>query len=146
MLDTTAIGANPGFPLVLAQHRYSASEKGELLHYIDEQLRATVPPEGWDDYVKYWPQSIDVVRQLRAKAMVDQAAAQTALQNKLAAALATLPANIDQATRQAVATAVAAAVGIEAPRPAPAANLLEDAAVQQAIATLKAKGITISGA
>jgi len=50
-LDTTSTGANPGYP-TLAMHRYSASEKGELQHYIDENLRATVPPEGWDDYVK----------------------------------------------------------------------------------------------
>lgn len=147
ILDVQTIAANPGFPLNLANHRFSASEKGELTHYVEGDLRATVPPEGWDDYVKYWPSSIDVVRQLRAKRASDQAAAQQALKDKLAAAMATLPAGTDPAITKAITTAVAAALGVDpASVSSPAAasssgDVLSDPGVQAALAVLRAKGI-----
>lgn len=34
---------------------------GELTHEIDGVLRATVPPEGWADYVEAWPDAADAL-------------------------------------------------------------------------------------
>ncbi len=143
ILDVQTIAANPGFPITLGNHRYSASSDGQLLHYIDEQLRATVPPDGWDDFVKYWPTSIDVVRQLRAQASVKAAAAAAARQVKVQAALATLPAGTDPAIKAAVSAAIAAALDLDVTAaPAPAKpDPLNDPDVKAALAILAAKGI-----
>lgn len=48
----------------LDQHRFSASADGQLEHYTGESLRAVVPPEGWADYVKLWPEAQAIVDQL----------------------------------------------------------------------------------
>lgn len=94
----------------LCYHTFEASEKGELLHLIDNQLRATIPPEGWAEYVKEWPEAGDIVDALRivpaaplpALANVDFQLEQAARIAALEAELATLkPA--DQAS-DAVAT------------------------------------------
>lgn len=149
ILDTQTIGANPGFPLNLANHRFSATPAGELAHFVDDQLRATVPAEGWDDYVKYWPASIDVVRQLRAKAATDAAAAHAVRTAKVQAALATLPQGTDPKIASAVTAAVMAALGVDAiPAAAAAATTpdpMQDPSVQAAIAILKGKGIQVTG-
>jgi hypothetical protein len=146
MLDIQTIAANPGFPLNLANHRFSANEKGELTHFVEGELRATIPPEGWDDYVKYWPASIDVVRQLRAKASADAAIRAQSLSTRLDNALAAAGAD------PKIAAAVKAALGVmneeaATPRaPAVPADPLADPQVQAALAVLKGKGIQISGA
>lgn len=147
ILDVQTIAAGPGFPLKLAQHRFSSNANGELLHFIDDTLSATVPPEGWDDYVKYWPPAIDVVRQLRAAHVAKQHAAATEAQNRMNAALAAIPA-ADPTVIAAVKAAMSAAFGVTAGAPAaatPAAapDPLSDPVVLAAIATLKAKGIDV---
>jgi hypothetical protein len=50
----------------LAMHEYVANKDACLEHYIDGQLRATVPPEGLEDYARAWPDCKPVVKQLRA--------------------------------------------------------------------------------
>jgi hypothetical protein len=45
-------------------HRFEASPRGELLHFTNEQLRATVPPEGMEEYCRLWPMAEDLCRQL----------------------------------------------------------------------------------
>ena len=72
MLDKVCILAAPGWPLRLARHVFSSSARGELLHFIDGDLRATVPPEGWAGYVAEWPDAAFITEQLkRAPAAVE---------------------------------------------------------------------------
>lgn len=80
----------------ICYHTFEAGNDGQLLHLIDNCLRATVPPEGWADYVKEWPEAGDIVDAMRivpaapapALASVDiqleQAATIAALQAELA--------------------------------------------------------------
>jgi hypothetical protein len=150
MLDTVTIAANPGFPITLANHRFTSNDKGELVHFVETELRATVPPEGWDDYVKYWPSAIDVVRQLRAAHTAKQNAAAVEAQRRMDAALAAIP-NADPTVLAAVKAGLSAAFGIAPGSPAAAAlaaaaapNPLDDPAVKAAIAILHAKGIVTS--
>jgi hypothetical protein len=51
-----------------AHHHFSATPDGQLQHAIDGHVRATVPPEGWADYVKAWPDAQKLVSQLERKA------------------------------------------------------------------------------
>lgn len=85
----------------ICYHTFETSTSGELLHLIDNSLRATVPPEGWADYVKEWPEAQDIVDALTIKpeatapavnVQADQAAAIADLQAKLAALTAIAPA------------------------------------------------------
>jgi hypothetical protein len=138
MLPIKTILANPGFPLNLANHVFDANDKGELIHLVEGDLRATVPPEGWDDYVKYWPAAIDVVRQLRAKHLADQATAKQSIAQRIAAAI---PAGTDPK----VTAAILGAMGAAAEELPAAAGPLADPQVQAAIAVLKAKGIAVTG-
>ena len=52
------------FPLLLL-HEFRAGDGGELLHHVDGQLRASVPPAGFDDYVLAHPECAPIVRTLR---------------------------------------------------------------------------------
>jgi hypothetical protein len=146
MLAVKTIGANAAYPLNLATHLFDGNDKGELVHSIDGELRATVPPEGWDDYVKYWPAAIDVVRQLRAGYNAKQLAAATEAQRKMDVALAAIP-NADATVIAAVRAAMSAAFGIMPGSPAAAAvaaaaaDPFKDPQVLAALAVLKAKGI-----
>jgi len=142
ILDVETIGANPGWPLNLAKHRYSASSDGQLQHFIDGELRATVPPEGWDDYVQHWPEALRVVKQLRVQHVADQAAAQAAISDRVNLAVAALPAGTDPKTAALVKAAVLAAVGASSSSAAAAApNPMDDPDVKRALAVLEAKGI-----
>jgi MinD superfamily P-loop ATPase len=136
IMDVQTIGANPGFPLNLANHRFSANNKGELVHYVEGEIRATVPPEGWDDYVKYWPSAIDVVKQLRTQAATNAASATLSRAAKIDAVM---PAGTDPK----VVAAIKAAAGVEA---VTVTDPLQDPDVQAAIAVLKQKGIGVTGA
>lgn len=50
-------------------HRFEATKDGQLAHYTDDQLRATIPPAGWADYAEQWPNAKPVIDQLtRSKA------------------------------------------------------------------------------
>lgn len=64
MLDIVCYAANPGFPLNLGVHRFTRGADGQLEHWIDGDLRATVPPEGMRDYAQSWPQCAELVGQL----------------------------------------------------------------------------------
>lgn len=55
-----------GLP-VLALHTFEAGRDGQLVHLIDNNLRATIPPEGWADYAKMWPEAQDVIDGLTIK-------------------------------------------------------------------------------
>jgi hypothetical protein len=50
----------------LAMHEFHANAQGCLEHIIDGHLRATVPPEGLDDYVRTWPDCAPVAKTLKA--------------------------------------------------------------------------------
>lgn len=58
-------------------HRFIASPAGVLVHYTDNQLRAIVPPQGFDNYVMAWPEAAQAVEELRRarKSIEDMAAA-----------------------------------------------------------------------
>lgn len=82
----------------ICYHTFEAASDGQLLHLIDNTLRATIPPEGWADYVKEWPEAGDIVDALRivpeapvpALANVDVQLEQAARIATLEAELATL--------------------------------------------------------
>lgn len=61
MLPITMPGFDRGLPLRMVMHTFQINANGELEHFTDEQLRATVPPEGWESYVETWPQCADMV-------------------------------------------------------------------------------------
>ena len=52
-----------GIPMVV-EHTFEPARDGQLLHFINGQLRATVPPEGWRDYCETYPEAQDVVDSL----------------------------------------------------------------------------------
>lgn len=54
-----------GGALLMVEHRFAASNDGQLLHFTNGDLRATVPPEGWADYAVEYPACADLVFQLR---------------------------------------------------------------------------------
>lgn len=51
----------------LEQHVFGATPDGQLAHYTDSALRCVVPPEGWEDYCRMWPDAQAVVDQLRKR-------------------------------------------------------------------------------
>lgn len=56
----------PGFDIsggmpIMAIHTFEPSSDGQLNHTIDGRLRATVPPEGWAEYVRQWPEAGDII-------------------------------------------------------------------------------------
>lgn len=53
-------------PLVV-HHTFDASPDGQLLHFINGYLRATVPPEGWKDYAEMYPEAQDIIDALTIK-------------------------------------------------------------------------------
>jgi hypothetical protein len=64
MIDIVAIGPLQGYNQIggaagfaFVSHRFTVTADGQLAHYSDEQLRAVVPPEGWQDYLKQWPEA-----------------------------------------------------------------------------------------
>lgn len=59
-------GTLPAGPLSLVPHQFDALPDGRLRHCIDGQVRAIVPPEGFRDYVRTWPDCAPVVRELQA--------------------------------------------------------------------------------
>lgn len=62
------------FPVVFAQHEIAVTEDKQIAHYIDGRHVATVPPEGWADYVREYPEAADVVESLTIKpiAQIDE--------------------------------------------------------------------------
>lgn len=62
----------PGLPVVLVDTAFDVNEAGELVHYTEGKVRATVPPEGWDDYAREWPMCAELVAELRGKLPTNQ--------------------------------------------------------------------------
>lgn len=60
-MEKTEIGFDKTntFPIIV-KHHVVAGTDGQLEHYIDDKLRAVVPPESWDAYCKEWPVCRDV--------------------------------------------------------------------------------------
>ena len=101
----------PGFDQVagraiMVMHTFEVMRDGQLGHYTDGALRATVPPEGWADYCRQYPDAQDIVDELTKPVEVKPAAQEQAaqepagptVQEQLAAALETIK-NL-QATQQ----------------------------------------------
>lgn len=57
----------------IAIHTFEGGNDGQLLHFIDGNLRAAVPPEGWKDYAKEYPDAQDVIDSLLVKPTLDKA-------------------------------------------------------------------------
>jgi hypothetical protein len=45
-------------------HTFESSPKGELLHFTNGELRATVPPEGFAEFCAAWPMAQPIVDQV----------------------------------------------------------------------------------
>ena len=61
----TVYGFDQQRPPMWCEHTFAASVDGQLCHFMDGTLRATVPPEGWDDYAATWPDCESVVNSMR---------------------------------------------------------------------------------
>lgn len=69
MLDiVTPTFDRSGGRLLMVESRFSATPDGQLAHFTDDNLRAIVPPEGWDDYAAAWPACAELVAQLKRPA------------------------------------------------------------------------------
>ena len=60
-MEKTEIGFDKTntFP-IMVKHTVRPAADGQLEHWMDDKLRATVPPESWDAYCKEWPVCRDV--------------------------------------------------------------------------------------
>lgn len=50
----------------LNTHEFSVWKDKTLKHYREGELCATVPPEGFTDYLGMWPEAAPVVNELRS--------------------------------------------------------------------------------
>jgi hypothetical protein len=85
-MHITTIAPNPGprgLPVIFGYHEFGPTEDLQLGHWIDGQLRATVPPEGWASYVTAWPQCAEVVRSMTLAPKLDLTAVTAAAANAL---------------------------------------------------------------
>jgi hypothetical protein len=51
----------------LEAHTFEASPKGELLHYTNGVLRASIPAEGFEGYLEAWPEAQPIVAAITGK-------------------------------------------------------------------------------
>jgi len=60
-MEKTEIGFDKTntFP-IMVKNMFRPSTDGQLEHWMDDKLRATVPPESWDAYCKEWPAAREV--------------------------------------------------------------------------------------
>ncbi len=60
-MEKTEIGFDKTntFP-IMVKHFVRPASDGQLEHWMDDKLRAIVPPESWDAYCKEWPVCRDV--------------------------------------------------------------------------------------
>ena len=65
---------------IMATHDFIAKD-GDLQHFVNGVLRATVPSEGQDDYVSQWPDAADVVSAMRIMADVVVASSEQNMDN-----------------------------------------------------------------
>lgn len=59
------IPSPPGVPVHFAHMEFREGPDGSLEHYLEGNLWASVPPEGWDHYAKAWPACAELVAQLK---------------------------------------------------------------------------------
>lgn len=52
-------------PPLLVLSRFERGPGGTLRHYTDDNFRAELPPESWDEYAKAWPECAGVIATLR---------------------------------------------------------------------------------
>ena len=52
-------------PPLIVVSIFERNSDGQLLHIMDDKMRAIVPPESWDEYLKQWPEARPVVEALR---------------------------------------------------------------------------------
>lgn len=66
MIKKTVVGfeRSPNGLPVACYHTFDVSGDKQLLHFINDTLRATVPPEGWEDYCKQYPEAQDIIDRL----------------------------------------------------------------------------------
>jgi hypothetical protein len=64
-MDIATIATAPGTVPYLAHMLFTRHPDGQLAHYIDGDLRALVPPEGWEAYAEAWPEAIPVINDLK---------------------------------------------------------------------------------
>lgn len=93
-------GTSPGQLPQIVPHSFETADDGCLRHFIDGQLRAIVPPQGQDDYLKTWPDALPVVRELKAAE---------------ASAAASLAADAEAKAKAAADAGVAAATAASSP-------------------------------
>jgi len=72
-LHTAASFEMTARPPLLVRSDYYKTIDGQLAHYTDDTLRATVPPEGWADYVKAWPDAQVAIDAINAAFQMDNA-------------------------------------------------------------------------
>lgn len=51
-------------PPLIVHSDFFKGDDGQLHHYIDDKLRAIIPPEGWTQYAKDWPEAQKAIDQL----------------------------------------------------------------------------------
>lgn len=59
-VETIGFDKSGGIPLMVT-HRFEATADGQLAHYTDNNLRATVPPEGWEAYAEAFPACVPIL-------------------------------------------------------------------------------------
>ena len=55
-------------PPLIVHSDYYKGDDGQLHHYIDDKLRAIIPPEGWTQYALDWPEAQKAIDQLTTRA------------------------------------------------------------------------------
>ena len=54
-------------PPLIVHSEYHKGPDGQLHHYVDDKLRAIIPPEGWTQYAKDWPDAQIAIDQLKTR-------------------------------------------------------------------------------
>lgn len=70
-------------PPLIVVSIFERNSDGQLLHIMDDKMRAIVPPESWDEYLKSWPEAAPVVEALRTPRMELQEAVNAMLSASL---------------------------------------------------------------
>jgi hypothetical protein len=54
-------------PPLIVHSDFFKGDDGQLHHFIDDKLRAIIPPEGWEQYAKDWPEAQKAIDQLNTR-------------------------------------------------------------------------------
>lgn len=96
-----------GFPMTLGRHVFDHNGRGEMLHFVEGELRAIVPADGLDAYTKAHPEAQPVVDQLQKAAKEEAARLAAEAQRQAAEREAEIKARVDSQVQQAIAAALA---------------------------------------